>query len=98
VTTLLVLDQHGLLDAPIVAPLDLSYLADTVLLFRYFEDRGMVRRALSVIKRRSGPHETTIREMTLGPYGISVGELLSEFRGVLTGIPTYEGDRSRSQP
>ena len=92
-TTLLVLDQHGLLDAPIVAPLDLSYLADTVLLFRYFEDRGTVRRALSVIKRRSGPHEPTIREMTLGPHGIGVGEPLSEFRGVLTGSPTYEGDR-----
>jgi circadian clock protein KaiC len=94
----LVLDQHGLLDAPIVAPLDLSYLADTVLLFRYFEDRGTVRRALSVIKRRSGPHEPTIREMTLGPYGIDVGEPLSEFRGVLTGTPTYEEDRPRGQP
>jgi circadian clock protein KaiC len=97
-TTLLVLDQHGLLDAPIIAPLDLSYLADTVLLFRYFEDRGVVRRALSVIKRRSGPHEPTIREMTLGPYGIDVGEPLSEFRGVLTGTPTYDGDRPRVQP
>jgi circadian clock protein KaiC len=97
-TTLLVLDQHGLLDAPIVAPLDLSYLADTVLLFRYFEDRGTVRRALSVIKRRSGPHESSIREMTLGPHGIGVGEPLSEFRGVLTGSPTYEGDRPRGQP
>jgi circadian clock protein KaiC len=95
-TTLLVLDQHGLLDAPIVAPLDLSYLADTVLLFRYFEDRGTVRRALSVIKRRSGPHEPTIREMTLGPHGIGVGEPLSEFRGVLTGTPTYDGDRPHS--
>ena len=91
------LDQHGLLDAPIVAPLDLSYLADTVLLFRYFEDRGTVRRALSVIKRRIGPHESTIREMTLGSHGIGVGEPLSEFRGVLTGNPTYEGDRPRGQ-
>ena len=78
-----------------MAPLDLSYLADTVLLFRYFEDRGMVRRALFVIKRRSGPHEATIREMTLGPHGIDVGEPLSEFRGVLTGTPTYDGDRPR---
>jgi circadian clock protein KaiC len=95
-TTLLVLDQHGLLDAPIVAPLDLSYLADTVLLFRYFEDRGTVRRALSVIKRRSGPHEPTIREMTLGSHGIGVGEPLSEFRGVLTGTPTYNGDQPYS--
>ena len=97
-TTLLVLDQHGLLDAPIVAPLDLSYLADTVLLFRYFEDRATVRRALSVIKRRSGPHESTIREMTLGPQGIGVGDPLSEFRGVLTGTPTYGGNRPGGQP
>jgi circadian clock protein KaiC len=92
VTTLVVLDQHGLLDAPIMAPLDLSYLADTVLLFRFFEDRGTVRRAVSVIKRRSGPHEPTIREIMLGPHGIDVGEPLSQFRGVLTGTPTYEGD------
>jgi circadian clock protein KaiC len=97
-TTLLVLDQHGLLDAPIVAPLDLSYLADTVLLFRYFEDRGTIRRAVSVIKRRSGPHEHTIREMTLGPTGIVVGAPLTQFRGVLTGVPTYEGDHPRGQP
>ena len=66
-TTLLVLDQHGLVDASSVSPLDLSYLADTVLLFRYFEDHGTIRRAVSVVKRRSGPHEQTIREMTLGP-------------------------------
>jgi circadian clock protein KaiC len=98
VTTLVVLDQHGLLEAPITAPLDLSYLADTVLLFRYFEDRGTVRRAVSVIKRRSGPHEPTIREIMLGPYGIGVGEPLSQFRGVLTGTPTYEGDQSRGHP
>jgi circadian clock protein KaiC len=96
-TTLLVLDQHGLLDAPIVAPLDLSYLADAVLLFRYFENRGTIRRAVSVIKRRSGPHEGTIREMTLGPHGIAVGEALPQFRGVLTGTPTYEGGRLHDQ-
>ncbi len=76
-TTLLVLDQHGLLEGPMLPPLDLSYLADTVLLFRYFEDRGTIRRALSVVKRRSGPHEHTIREMTLGPHGIGVGEPLT---------------------
>jgi len=97
-TTLLVLDQHGLLEGPMLAPLDLSYLADTVLLFRYFEDRGTIRRAVSVIKRRSGPHEHTIREMTLGPHGIGVGEPLTQFRGVLTGIPTYAGDRPDGPP
>jgi circadian clock protein KaiC len=98
VTTLLVLDQHGLLDSVVEAPLDLSYLADTVLLFRYFEDRGTIRRSLSVVKRRSGPHEHTIREMTIGPYGINVGEPLSLFHGVLTGLPTYTGDRPDGQP
>jgi circadian clock protein KaiC len=97
-TTLLVLDQHGLLDGPVQAPLDLSYLADTVLLFRYFEDRGTIRRALSVVKRRSGPHEHTIREMTVGPHGIGVGEPLTQFHGVLTGLPTYTGDRPDGQP
>ena len=91
-TTLLVLDQHRLLDSPLLAPLDLSYLADTVLLFRYFEYRGVIRRALSVVKRRSGPHEPTIREITLGPHGIAVGEPLTQFQGVLTGLPTYAGD------
>jgi circadian clock protein KaiC len=97
-TTLLVLDQHGLVDASGTSPLDLSYLADTVLLFRYFEDHGTIRRALSVVKRRSGPHEHTIHEMTLGPTGIVIGEPLTQFQGVLTGIPTYEGDRTGGQP
>jgi circadian clock protein KaiC len=97
VTTVLVLDQHGLLDTP-MASLDLSYLADTVLLFRYFEYEATVRRAVSVIKRRSGPHEHTIREMTLGPTGIGIGAPLTQFRGVLTGLPTYEGDQTGGQP
>ena len=97
-TTLLVLDQHGLLEGPMLPPLDLSYLADTVVLSRYFEHRGMVRRALSVIKRRGGPHEPTIRELTLGPHGLSVGEPLTQLRGVLTGLPTYAGDQSNGQP
>jgi circadian clock protein KaiC len=94
VTTLLVLDQHGLVDASGTSPVDLSYLTDTVLLFRYFEDRGAIRRAVSVVKRRSGPHEQTIREMTLGPNGLAIGEPLTRFRGVLTGVPTYAGDRT----
>jgi circadian clock protein KaiC len=93
-TTLLVLDQHGLVDASGTSSLDLSYLADTVLLFRYFEDHGTIRRALSVVKRRSGPHEHTIHEMTLGPNGLVIGEPLTQFRGVFTGLPTYEGDRT----
>jgi circadian clock protein KaiC len=97
-TTLLALDQHGLLEGPMVPPLDLSYLADTVVLFRYFEYRGMVRRAVSVIKRRSGLHAPTIHEMTLGPHGIGVGDPLTQLRGVLTGLPTYAGDCIDGQP
>jgi circadian clock protein KaiC len=97
-TTLLVLDQHGLVDASGTSPVDLSYLADTVLLFRYFEDHGTIRRAVSVVKRRSGPHAQTIHEMSLGPTGLVIGEPLRQFRGVLTGVPTYEGDRTGGQP
>jgi circadian clock protein KaiC len=97
-TTLLVVDRPGLVDASGTSPLDLSYLADTVLLFRYFEDHGTVRRAVSVVKRRSGPHAQTIHEMTLGPTGLVIGEPLTQFRGVLTGVPTYEGDRTGGQP
>jgi circadian clock protein KaiC len=92
VTTLLVLEQHGLFESTLRSALDLSYLADTVVLFRYFEYQGAMHRALSVVKRRSGPHEHTIRELTLGPHGIVVGEPLRQFRGVLTGLPLYEGD------
>ena len=62
------------------------------LLLRYYEYRGAIHRALSVVKRRSGPHETTIREMTLGPNGRAVSEPLREFQGVLTGLPTYVGE------
>jgi circadian clock protein KaiC len=78
VTTLLVLDQHGLVDASGTSPVDLSYLADTVLLFRYFEDHGTIRRAVSVVKRRGGPHEHTIHEMILEPTGLAIGEPLTQ--------------------
>jgi len=97
-TTLLVLNQPGLLEGPMLTPLDLSYLADTVLLFRAFEYRGTIRRAVALVKRRSGPHEHTLREMTIGPHGIGVGEPLTQFHGVLTGLPTYTGDRPDGQP
>ncbi len=73
------------------APVDITYLADSVLLLRYFEARGRVRRALSVIKKRTGGHETTIREYRLGNRGLSIGEPLEEFQGVLRGVPNYAG-------
>jgi circadian clock protein KaiC len=72
-------------------PVDVSYLADTVLLLRYFEAAGEIRQAISVIKKRSGSHERTIREFHLDSNGIQVGEPLKDFRGVLSGQPEYYG-------
>lgn len=91
VTTLLVMAQHGLVAASMDAPVDTSYLADTVILTRYFEAAGEVRQAISVIKKRTGKHERTIRELKLTSSGITIGEPLREFEGVLTGIPSYVG-------
>ncbi len=75
-------------------PVDTTYLADNVILFRYFEDRGHVRRAISVFKKRSGAHEHTIRELRLGDKGLTIGEPLIEFHGVLTGVPALLGGRA----
>lgn len=88
--TLLVLAQHGLV-GPVQGPIDLSYLSDAVLLLRYFEFEGEVRRALSVVKKRSGHHEHAIREFRLSGTGIAVGPPLKGFTGVLSGTPTYKG-------
>ncbi len=91
VTTLLVITQHGMLGTSVTGDVDVSYLADNVLLFRYYEFAGEVRKALSVFKRRAGPHESAIRRLTLGgPEGIGVGEPLSAFQGILTGVPIYD--------
>jgi circadian clock protein KaiC len=89
-TTFMTVAQHGLV-GDMQSPVDVTYLADTVILLRYFEAMGRVRRAISVIKKRSGSHETTIREFTLNNQGLSVGEPLSAFQGVLRGVPTYSG-------
>lgn len=85
VTTLLVLTHHGIV-GDIEVPVDASYLADSVVMLRYFEDSGGVRKAISVIKKRTGHHETTIRELTFQP-GIAVGHPIRGFQGVLTGNP-----------
>ena len=74
-----------------VSPVDASYLADAVILIRYFEAKGEVRQAISIIKKRGGAHERTIRELRLERGQIRVGEPLHDFRGVLTGTPVYEG-------
>lgn len=87
VTVLLTMAQHGFI-GQMGTPIDVSYLADTVLLLRYFESEGEIRKAISVPKKRSGPHEGAIREFELGPRGIRVGEPLRQFRGLLTGVPT----------
>lgn len=90
VATFLTIAQHGMI-GDMRQPIDITYLADTVLLLRYFEALGRVRRALSVIKKRDGAHEDTIREFQINKCGIIVGEPLHEFQGVLRGVPKYVG-------
>jgi circadian clock protein KaiC len=87
VVTIMVLAQQGLV-GHMQSAVDLTYLADAVVLLRFFEVRGEVKQALSIIKKRSGNHERTIREIWIGPGGINVGEPLRDLQGVLTGIPT----------
>jgi circadian clock protein KaiC len=72
-------------------PIDLSYLADTIMLHRFFEAGGAVRKAVSVVKKRTGAHENSIRELLVGPSRVRVGHPLKEFQGVLTGVPQYTG-------
>jgi circadian clock protein KaiC len=94
VLTLLLVAEHGLVGAELAAPTDVSYLADTVILMRYFEAHGGVHKAISVMKKRTGAHENTIRELTVGVGGLRVGPPLTEFHGVLRGVPLYEGNRA----
>lgn len=89
IITFLVVAQHGLLGTAMETAVDISYLADNVVLLRYFESRGSVRQAVSVVKKRSGPHERTIRELKFSAKGINVGEPLTQFQGILTGAPQY---------
>jgi len=91
VLTILVLAQHGLV-GPSETPLDISYLSDAVLMLRFFEYGGTVRRALSVVKKRSGYHEHTIREFQLSRNGLTLGPPLKDFHGIFSGTPTYSGD------
>jgi circadian clock protein KaiC len=91
VTSILVLAQAGMIGMNMKSTVDASYLADSVVLLRYFEAGGRVRQALSVLKKRSGQHERSIREFSFGPDGIHVGEPLVDFEGILTGVPRYKG-------
>ena len=92
VVTILVLANHGLV-GQMSAPVDMTYLCDSVMLLRFFESAGRLRRAISVVKRRVGPHEDTIREFRISATGVTVGEPLADFRGILTGVPVFEGSR-----
>lgn len=89
-TTFLTLAQSGMV-GDMKTPVDLTYLADSVIMLRYFEALGRVRRAISVVKKRGGAHEDTIREFTIDKNGITVGDPLHQFQGVLRGVPTFVG-------
>lgn len=90
VATFLVVAQHGVVGDDMQSPVDATYLADTVLLLRYYEFQGAVHRAISVVKRRSGSHENSIRELTFAQNTMAIGPPLRDFRGILTGVPMLE--------
>jgi circadian clock protein KaiC len=92
VLSLLVMAQYGLVGQDVAAPVDLSYLADTVILLRYFEAFGQVRQAISMVKKRSGEHSHSVRELRIGSTGLRVGRELREFHGVLAGQLGYTGE------
>lgn len=87
VLTLLILAQMGLVGSAMQTPIDVSYLADNIMIFRYFENHGEVRKAISMMKKRSGAHERSIRELRMVSGGIEVGAPLSDFQGILSGSP-----------
>ncbi|MET0378524.1 MAG: ATPase domain-containing protein [Spongiibacteraceae bacterium] len=91
VATMLVSAHHGLIGSSMQAPIDVSYLADAVILMRYFEAKGEVRQIISVVKKRGGAHERSIREFKMAQGRIQVGAPLRDFRGILTGVPVFEG-------
>lgn len=97
VVTIMTLAQQGLV-GPMGVPVDVSYLADTVILTRYFEAGGAVHKAISIIKKRSGAHESTIRELEMTAAGIQIGEALDDFQGVLTGVPKFVGSSNQRLP
>jgi circadian clock protein KaiC len=93
VTTILVLSQHGI-STDVPNDVDLSYLSDSMLQFRYFEARGQLLKAISVIKSRASAHASTIHQFRLGPGGLEIGEALTDFNGVMAGLPRYRGGTS----
>lgn len=91
VLTIMTMAQHGIV-GQMQTPVDLTYLADTVLLLRYFEHKGSIKKALSVVKKRIGQHESTIREFQISENGLRVGKPLNDFQGILTGVPIFKGN------
>lgn len=99
IATIMVAVQHGLIGTAMAGPVDASYLADSIVMMRYFESAGEVRQAVSVVKKRGGDHERTIREFRLGgEHGVHIGKPLNEFHGVLTGVPQYQGQSGELLP
>jgi len=92
VTTFLINPQHGMVGSMTSGGLNISYIADAVILLRFFEAGGRLRKAISVLKNRGGPHEDAIRELRIDYQGIRIGEPLTDFKGVLTGTPEYIGE------
>jgi circadian clock protein KaiC len=98
VLTLMVLAQHGMVGSAMQSPVDVTYLADSVVVLRYFEAFGEVRQALAVVKKRTGSHERNIRQFQITSEGIVIGEPLVGFEGVMTGVPVYRGIREKLLP
>jgi circadian clock protein KaiC len=90
IVTMLVLGQHGII-GEVKNDVDISYLSDVVVLYRYFEHQGEVLTAIATVKSRANAHERSIRQFRLGTDGVEVGEALRDFDGVLTGLPSYKG-------
>jgi circadian clock protein KaiC len=96
IATFVTLAQHGLF-GDMKTPVDVTFLADTVILLRFFEAEGRVRRAISVVKKRTGSHEDTIRELTISGRGLMLGSPLKQFHGVLRGVPIYSRETTSSE-
>lgn len=93
--SILIVSQHGLVSQEVGGPIDVSYMADSVVLLRHFEAAGTVRKAISVLKKRHGVHESTIRELRFALGGITIGEPIRDFSGVLSGVPVFVGQVGR---
>jgi circadian clock protein KaiC len=98
VATFLVVAQSGMMGANMASPVDASYLADSVVMLRYFEHAGKIKKAISVLKKRTGAHEESIRELSFDSSGIHLSEPLLRLRGVFSGVPVELTSRDDTQP